>query len=278
MDKQVSQLWEGSEGILFTHCCIQNPPLLVCCCSTLLVLVSAWCPSGPVGSPTDYHPHPGTKGECQIQWGNPIQNGWRLCSSSMWVGDALHGGCQCPWEYLATLHAIGRGMVGVVEIALQQAQWQASVGVQCFRRMHLWWSQLWEWVSQCDAWLQWSGRLHLQGSFDWTIVQAVEVLKLIDIGVDCLLALQVVVVLKAHEGMGGLIFWTDNFDKSFLEVMPHCIAHHTNPKNRTGWHVKWTGCESRNGGSWMLTQNGKEVNHMTVDYCIINHGKSWAIM
>ena len=28
----------------------------------------------------------------------------------------------------------------------------------------------------------------------------------------------------------------------------------------------------------MLTQNGKEVNHMTVDYCIINHGQSCNIV
>jgi len=51
-----------------------------------------------------------------------------------------------------------------------------------------------------------------------------EILKLIDIGINCLLALKIVVRLKVHKGMGGLILWTEGFDENFMEGIPQSIA------------------------------------------------------
>jgi hypothetical protein len=60
----------------------------------------------------------------------------------------------------------------------------------------------------------------LQGHVD-------KVLKFVNIGINCLLALEIAVRLKASKGMGGLIFWAEGLDEKFMEGFPCHITQGT---------------------------------------------------
>jgi len=85
------------------------------------------------------------------------------------------------------------------------------------------------WSLPDSAILSWSGVntvAELQDNCEgvWVPWEVDKVLKLINIGVDCLLALEITVRLKVHKGMGGLIFWAEGLNENFMEGIPWCIA------------------------------------------------------
>jgi len=164
---------------------------------------------------------------CKVTWWSPQWLGWGRCGGGCgsWDGVSREGTCS-EAHHRGGHHGMTPGSGRVKGLICKAILIKLSCsGIPPVRGV-IWWV-----ISArfCDLVLEGGVETtaELQDNCEGIQVswwEVDKVLKLVNICINCLLALEIVVRFKAHEGMGWLIPWAESLNENSPEGLLCCIA------------------------------------------------------